>query len=152
MLQQTITPKKIIFVLGICLISLVSWNFEMTSENNEVRNSEQVDNTDQRRKKVYKGTATYYHNKFHGRKTASGERYNKRKYTAAIRMNKIKVPFGTIVEVKNLQNGKTVQVKVNDKMPNKSSAIIDLSRKAAKDIGLIDAGRAKVEVRVVSKK
>jgi rare lipoprotein A len=54
--------------------------------------------------------------------------------------------------VKNLQNGKTVQVKVNDKMPNKASAIVDLSRKAAADIGLIQAGRAKVEVRVISKK
>lgn len=144
-----ITPKRVIFVFGICMIFLVSWSLPTTVENNKI---EQTENTDQKRKKVYKGTASYYHNKYHGRKTASGERYNKKKYTAAVRMNKIKVPFGTIIEVKNLQNGKTVQVKVNDKMSDKASSIVDLSRKAAKDIGLIEAGRAKVEVRVVSKK
>lgn len=144
--------KSIIYALGICAIFLVSWNLPTTLTNDFSETSEE--NIDQRRKKkkVYKGEATYYHNKFHGRKTASGERYNKKKYTAAVRMNKIKVPFGTIVEVKNLRNGKTVRVKVNDKIPPRSSAIIDLSRKAAKDIGLIDMGRAKVEVRVVSEK
>ena len=109
----------------------------------------QVLHFDESQGKVYEGEATYYHNKFHGRKTASGERYNKRKYTAAIQMDKIKVPFGTIVEVTNVVNGKSVQVKVNDRMPKRSSAIIDLSRKAAEDIGMIDAGRVKVEVRVI---
>lgn len=142
-------PKNMIYALGICTIFLVSWNLPTTLMNSEL-SQETEEGIDQRKKKkVYKGEATYYHNKFHGRKTASGERYNKKKYTAAVRMNKIKVPFGTIVEVKNLQNGKTVRVKVNDKMPPRSSAIIDLSRKAAKEIGMIDAGRAKVEVRVV---
>ncbi len=144
------TPNTMIYVLGFCTIFLVSWNSPTMLVSNESQSLEIKENIDQRkREKVYKGEATYYHNKFHGRKTASGERYNKKKYTAAVRMNKIKVPFGTIVEVKNLQNGKTVRVKVNDKMPPRSSAIIDLSRKAAKDIGLIEMGRAKVEVRVV---
>lgn len=147
------TPKSFMYVFGICTIFLVSWNLPVTlinSENLQVNE----ENIDQRRKKkkVYKGEATYYHNKYHGRKTASGERYNKRKYTAAVRMNKVKVPFGTIVEVKNLKNGKKVRVKVNDKMPNRSSAIIDLSRKAAKDLGMIEDGRVKVEIRVISKK
>lgn len=152
--QQMKTPENLLYTFGICIIFLVSWNIPNIRESDETTQSERIgseENIDQRRKKVYKGTATYYHNKYHGRKTASGERYNKKKYTAAVRMNKIKVPFGTIIEVKNLQNGKTVRVKVNDKMPNKSSAIVDLSRKAAKDIGLIEAGRVKVEVRIVKK-
>ena len=151
-----IIPKSILYTLGICTIFLVSWNFPTTLTSCESESSELLDNeenADQRRKKkIYKGEATYYHNKYHGRKTASGERYHKKKYTAAVRMNKIKVPFGTIIEVKNLKNGKKVRVKVNDKMPNKASAIVDLSRKAAKDIGLIEAGRTKVEVRIISKK
>ena len=103
----------------------------------------------QEEERVYEGEATYYHNKFQGRRTASGERYNKRKYTAAVRMNKIDVPFGTMLEVKNVENGKTVRVKVNDRMPNRSTAIIDLSRAAASDIGMIEAGRTRVEIRVI---
>jgi rare lipoprotein A len=145
MLQQMKKPKRILYVLGICTISLVSWNMPTTLKNNKGAVEVSV------LEDVYEGTASYYHNKFQGRKTASGEKYDKKKYTAAIRMNKIDAPFGTIIEVKNVQNNKTVQVKVNDKMPNKSSSIVDLSRVAAEEIGLIQAGRAKVEVRVISK-
>lgn len=143
MLHSKITPKRLLFVFGICVFFLASWDLPMLSQNSEI---EDID----KREKTYKGSATYYHNKYHGRKTASGERYSKKKYTAAVRMNKIKVPFGTILEVTNLENNKTVRVKVNDKMPKKSSAIIDLSRKAAKDLDMIKAGRIKVEIRVVS--
>jgi rare lipoprotein A len=137
--------KNILYALGISMIFLVSWNFPTTSKNSETLQSEHVDN-----ERVYEGTASYYHNKFHGRKTASGEKYNKKKYTAAVRMNEIDVPFGTIIEVKNLLNDKTVQVKVNDKMSNKSASIVDLSYIAAEEIGLIRAGRAKVEVRIIA--
>lgn len=131
--------KGILYTFGICVIFLMSWNMPTILKKNV-------------QEKVYEGTASYYHNKFHGRKTASGEKYNKKEYTAAVRMNEINVPFGTIIEVKNVQNNKTVQVKVNDKMPNKSTSIVDLSRVAAEDIDLIQAGRAKVEVRVISEK
>ena len=151
-----ITPKKILYAFGICTFFLVSWDLPTTLVDTQIQPTKQLsaeDNIDQRKKrKVYKGQATYYHDKFHGRKTASGELYNKKKYTAAVRMNKVKIPFGTIIEVKNLSNNKKVRVKVNDKIPNSSSAIVDLSRVAAKEIGLIQAGRAKVEIRVVSKK
>jgi rare lipoprotein A (peptidoglycan hydrolase) len=145
MLQQMKKPKNILYVLGICTLFLVSWNMPTTLEGNHriIKVTILED--------VYEGTASYYHNKFHGKKTASGEKYDKRAYTAAVRMNEINVPFGTIIEVKNIQNNKTVQVKVNDKMPNKSSSIVDLSRVAAEEIGLIQAGRAKVEVRVIAK-
>ena len=143
MFNSIITPKRLLFAVLIGIFFFASWDFPTFSQNNEIENID-------KRKKTYKGEATYYHNKYHGRKTASGERYNKRKYTAAIRMNKIKVPFRTILEVTNKSNNKSVRVRVNDKMSNRASAVIDLYRKAAKEIGLIEAGRTKVTIEVIS--
>lgn len=88
------------------------------------------------------GQASYYANKFHGRKTASGEVYNKNLYTAAHRT----LPFGTVVTVVNTSNNKKVKVKINDRGPFKKKRIIDLSLIAAKDIGLIQSGYANVIV------
>ena len=99
--------------------------------------------------KTFKGSATYYHDKFQGRKTASGDVYDRNLYTAAIRTNAVSLPLGTIVEVTNIKRNKKVRVKVNDKMNNKARAIIDLSFKAAHEIGLIMDGRTKVNFHVV---
>lgn len=98
---------------------------------------------------IYSGMATYYKDSFHKKRTASGEPYDRNKYTASIRFNAIPLPYGTMVEVFNVKRNKKVIVKVNDKMGNKSSAIIDLSYKAAEEIGLIYDGRTPVTVRVV---
>ena len=91
------------------------------------------------------GTATYYSNKFHGRKTASGERYNRYKFTAAHRT----LPFGTMVRVTRLNNGKTVTVRINDRGPIRGNRIIDLSRAAAKAIDMISAGVVPVGIEIV---
>jgi rare lipoprotein A len=91
------------------------------------------------------GTATYYGNKFHGRKTASGERYNRNKFTAAHRT----LPFGTMVRVTCLSNGKTVTVRINDRGPLKGNRIIDLSRAAAKAIDMIAAGVVPVGIDIM---
>lgn len=88
------------------------------------------------------GIASYYHDKYQGRKTASGEAYDKDAYTAAHR----KLAFGTTVLVTNLQNGKTVQVRVNDRGPFVKGRIIDLSRIAAEEIEIISQGLAKVGI------
>ena len=92
-----------------------------------------------------KGKASYYANKFQGRKTASGERYSHNKLTAAHR----KLPFGTMVRVTNLANGKSVVVRINDRGPMKRERIIDLSRSAAEKIALIKAGVASVGIEIV---
>lgn len=76
------------------------------------------------------GQASYYHNKFNGRKTASGEKFSNNKLTAAHR----KLPFGTRVRVTNVANGKSVVVVINDRGPFKKSREIDLSRRAFMDI------------------
>lgn len=91
------------------------------------------------------GTATYYGNKFHGRKTASGERYNRTAFTAAHRT----LPFGTMVRVTCLSNGKTVVVRINDRGPLKGNRIIDLSRAAAKAIDMISAGAVPVGIDIM---
>lgn len=77
-----------------------------------------------------KAEASYYHDKFNGRKTASGEKFSNNKLTAAHR----KLEFGTRVIVTNLVNGKSVEVVINDRGPFKKSREIDLSKKAFMEI------------------
>ena len=88
------------------------------------------------------GMASYYADKFHGRRTASGELYDKTKYTAAHRT----LPFGTMVWVKNIKTQDSVLVRINDRGPHIKGRIIDVSRVAAVDLKLIKSGKAKVEV------
>lgn len=101
-------------------------------------------------KKTYTGSATYYADHYQGKKTASGELYDRGKNTAAIRTNALPLPFGTMVEVSSIKNNKSVIVRVNDKMSAHAKAIIDLSYKAAKAIGLVNDGKAEVTIRVIS--
>lgn len=92
------------------------------------------------------GVASWYGPGFDGKRTASGEHFNQNHLTAAHRT----LPFGSIVRVKNLQNGKTVDVRINDRGPFAKGRIIDLSAAAAREIGLVQAGVGKVELRVLS--
>lgn len=88
------------------------------------------------------GEASYYADKFNGRKTASGEKFSNKKLTGAHRT----LPFGTKVRVTNIKNNKSVIVKINDRGPQKKSRIIDISKKAAKTIGIVADGCGKVKV------
>ncbi|MFM2395366.1 MAG: hypothetical protein RLZZ546_3349 [Bacteroidota bacterium] len=99
--------------------------------------------------KLYKkvGIASYYANKFNGRRTASGERFNNNKLTAAHR----KLTFGTKVRVTNLRNGRSVIVKINDRGPHVRGREIDLSRKAFMYLAHNKRGgemRVKIEVAI----
>ena len=91
------------------------------------------------------GYASWYGSRFHGRLTANGEVYDMNKLTAA---NKT-LPFGTIVKVTNLENGRTVDVTINDRGPFVAGRIIDLSRAAAEAIGLMSMGVAKVRLHIL---
>lgn len=92
--------------------------------------------------------ASYYADKFHGRKTASGARFNMHKYTAAHK----KFPFGTMLKVTNQVNGKSVIVEVNDRGPFVKSREIDLSKKAFMEIAKNKgAGVMNVKIEVFSK-
>ena len=88
------------------------------------------------------GIASYYGRKFHGRRTANGERFDMHGYTAAHKT----LPFGTKLLVTNPRTGKSVTVRVNDRGPFTPGRTIDLSRAAAEDLGIVRAGHGRVEL------
>lgn len=98
-------------------------------------------------KEVQRGIASWYGGRFHGRRTASGERYDMDALTAA----HPSLPFGTVVRVRSLVNGRSVDVRINDRGPHIRRRIIDLSRGAAQALGLIDArtGTKPVSISIV---
>jgi rare lipoprotein A len=94
------------------------------------------------------GLASWYGPGFHGRKTSSGEVFNMYGFTAAHRT----LPLGTLLNVKNRDNGRAVQVKVNDRGPFIRGRILDLSYGAARALDMIGTGTAFVEIRAVGRK
>jgi len=94
---------------------------------------------------VETGTASFYADEFDGKKTANGEVYNMNDLTAA----HPSYPFNTLVKVINLSNQKSVEVRINDRMPQFKGRIIDLSFAAAKKIDMINAGIQDVKVEVL---
>ena len=93
------------------------------------------------------GVASWYGVPYHGRRAASGEVYDMEKMTAAHR----KLPFQTWVEVTNLENGKRVEVRINDRGPFAHGRIIDLSQAAARDIDMVRSGTARVRLKVIAR-
>ena len=91
------------------------------------------------------GIASYYHDKFEGRKTANGEIFDNDRFTAA--SNKLKL--GSYVKVTNLSNGEVVYVRINDRMAKSNTRLIDLASVAAKKLEFHKKGLAKVKVEVV---
>jgi rare lipoprotein A len=91
------------------------------------------------------GMASYYAEALHGRRTASGERYDSQGLTAAHRT----LPFGTRVRVTNLENGLSVVVRINDRGPNVEVRVIDLSYAAARKLQFIDQGTTRVSLEVL---
>ena len=97
--------------------------------------------------KVLYGTASYYANKFEGRQTANGEIFSQKKLTAACNV----LPMGTWIKVTNLRNGRSVVVKINDRLHYRMKRVVDLSAIAARQIGHKD-GLTTVKVEVLEKK
>jgi rare lipoprotein A len=96
-------------------------------------------------RRVEVGVASWYGREFQGRPTASGERFDMHDLTAAHRT----LPFGTRVKVTNLQSGKSVVVRINDRGPHKPGRVIDLSYAAAKQLNMIEPGTARVRIEVL---
>ena len=98
------------------------------------------------KKLIQKGVASWYGDYFHGRVTANGETYNMYELTAAHK----ELEFGTIVRVTHLANGKSVDVRINDRGPFIEGRIIDLSMQAAQEIGMKEEGIADVKMKIIS--
>ena len=95
----------------------------------------------------WKGIASYYHPKFNGRKTSNGEIFSNTKLTCANNFLKL----GTYIKVLNPKNGKSVVVKVNDRMSKHNRRLVDLSQAAAKELGLLHKGLGEVSIEVMDK-
>lgn len=93
---------------------------------------------------LLKGKASYYHDALHGNKMSNGEPYHKDSMTCA----HLKLPFGTMLKVRNLRNDKEVIVEVTDRGPYAKKYILDLSRAAASELGIIGRGFAPVEISI----
>lgn len=94
---------------------------------------------------VQVGFASYYASRFHGARTASGDRYDEEALTAAHRS----LPFGTRVQVTNLSNGRSVIVTITDRGPFAPGRIIDVSRRAARKLGFVREGTTRVRVKTL---
>lgn len=94
---------------------------------------------------VQRGVASWYGSDFHGRRTASGSIYDMHDMTAAHR----ELPLGSQVEVRNLENGRSVRVEITDRGPFKKGRIVDMSYAAAKELDMLRGGTAKVELQIL---
>jgi rare lipoprotein A len=91
------------------------------------------------------GTATFYSDRFEGRSTASSETFDQDRLTAAHHS----LPFGTQVKVTNLHNGRAVVVRINDRMHRNTPTLIDVSKRAARELGFLRDGRASVMLEII---
>lgn len=96
-------------------------------------------------KRIIYGLASFYANKFQGRRTASGETFSQSKYTGACNM----LPLGTWVRVTNMRNKRSVVVKINDRLHTRMRRVIDLSGIAAKKLGYVSRGITRVKIEVI---
>ncbi len=97
--------------------------------------------------KTQTGIASYYAAKFDGSKTYFGEVFDSQEMTAA----HPSLPYNTLIEVTNLANNKKVTVRINDRGPHSKSRVLDISRSAAREIGMVASGVAKVIVKVIGR-
>lgn len=98
--------------------------------------------------KIQYGIASYYNDKFQNRLTASGEKFDQQKMTAAHN----RLPLNTWIRVTNLNNRRSIIVRVNDRLHRKNTRLVDLSNVAAKNLGYLGSGLTRVKVEVLGKK
>jgi rare lipoprotein A len=135
--------KALIFIV-FSFISVASAFAQQTDIPKDTlqKDSVQADSILSSNLRTVRGRATYYASKFHGRRTSNGDIFSNNKMTAA----HLKLPFGTLVTVTNLDNGRSVVVRVNDRGPHSKSFIIDVSQAAAKELGFYGKGVANVVI------
>lgn len=142
-------PKPIVTRIAVnsfFLLAVIYFNFPLSAnaQSNPITDKAKTKRTT----KVFYGQASFYANKFNGRRTASGETFDQKKLTCACNV----LPLGTWIKVTNLRNGRSAIVKVNDRIHPKMKRIVDLSRAAAQKLGYVSSGLTRVKVELVDKK
>jgi rare lipoprotein A len=127
-------------ILAVFLIAPFSANAQGHPVNDKVKPKKTT--------RFFYGQASFYSNKFNGRRTANGETFDQKKFTCACNV----LPLGTWVKVINLRNGRSVIVKINDRIHPKMRRVVDLSKAAAQKLGYISSGLTRVKVEIVDKK
>ncbi len=134
-------PKSNFTILFLCLVSFVLASCGTTARYNK-EDTRLKSLSSKKGRVIEDGVASWYGPNFHGRLTANGETYDMHGLTAAHRT----LPFNTVVRVENLDNGKSVVVRINDRGPFAKNRIIDLSRTAAEEIDMLGPGTANVQL------
>ncbi|HSP88125.1 MAG TPA: septal ring lytic transglycosylase RlpA family protein [Ignavibacteriaceae bacterium] len=138
---------KLSFILFLfSSLVLVSCSGSQRFGNDDSESNENYNDEEYKVLETVEGVASYYSDEFHGRKTANGETYDMYGLTAAHKT----FPFNTEVRVTNLSNGKSIVLRINDRMPGYKGRIIDISFQAARELGMIISGTANVKVEVLS--
>ncbi len=148
--------KTAVFCLAIFAISINGYSQKNIKDKKNNRDKKEqkdaapkvISKPGSKNQRTFYGLASFYSNKFHGRKTANGEIFNQDKFTAACNI----LPLGTWIRVTNLRNGKSVVVRTTDRLHPKMRRLVDLSRSAAKKLNYINNGLARVKIEVLNQK
>lgn len=132
---------QIALLLSITIFFILPYSFSQQADTTTIKKTAKA-------KKVLYGMASFYSNKFIGRKTANGEIFNQNKLTCACNV----LPLGTWIRVTNLRNGRTVIVKTNDRLHPRMKRIVDLTKAAAIKLNFVSSGLTRVKVEVLGKK
>ena len=137
-LLQLNTKATLLLIVSIVLFSTVA-----QAQQNDTTTKQKASKS----KRVLYGMASFYSNKFNGRKTATGEIFSQNKFTCACNV----LPLGTLVKITNLRNGRTVIVKTNDRLHPRMKRIVDLTKAAAIKLNYVSSGLTRVKVEVLGK-
>ena len=133
------------YLIIVFLLFIIGCSSSTRFSKDDSESKEKYDNKNSAVLETIEGVASYYSEEFHGRKTANGETYDMYGLTAAHKS----FPFNTKVRITNLSNGKSVVLRINDRMPDYNMRAIDVSFQAAKELGMIITGIANVKIEVL---
>jgi rare lipoprotein A len=146
-MKSNSSAKKTLVQLALLLITAIVFIVPLKTFGQRAADTASKAKTSKSKRVLY-GLASFYANKFEGKKTANGEIFSQKKLTCACNV----LPLGTWIRVTNLRNGRTVVVKTNDRLHPRMKRIIDLSKAAAVKLGYVGAGLTRVKVEVLGKK
>lgn len=145
-MKKCLLNNRIYFKSIYSLLFCLALAFSPASRAQQKQSGKANTSTPINKRTIY-GLASFYANKFEGRRTSNGEIFSQSKYTCACNM----LPMGTCVKITNLRNGRSVIVKVNDKLHPRMRRVADLSKSAAKRLGYLGWGVTRVKVEVIGK-